>query len=183
MKNPPVIESLLDTDFYKYNMDQVMLHKHPDLWGTYLFKCRDENVKFTFEDLVEINEQIDHLCTLKFTNEELDYLRSIRFIKKDYVEFLRLWHPIRDYVHVWLEKNGKLNVSINGPMFSCMQFEIYILEIINETYFRNHYPYNKLVKSASDKLNEKIEKFNNGTYNFKFAEFGCRRRLSREWEN
>jgi nicotinate phosphoribosyltransferase len=64
-----------------------------------------------------------------------------------------------------------------------MQFEIYLLEIINEVYFRMKYDYEELVESAKAKLEEKIEKLNNGTYTFSFAEFGCRRRLSREWQD
>lgn len=94
MKLEPIIQSLLDTDLYKFNMDQVMFHTHTDLMGEYHFKCRNKGVVFTREMFDEINEQIDHLCTLTFKKEELDYLRSIRFIKPDYVEFLRLWHPI-----------------------------------------------------------------------------------------
>ncbi len=62
-----------------------------------------------------------------------------------------------------------------------MQFEIYLLEIVNEIYFRMQYNYEELVDSAKVLLKEKIDKLNNGTYSFKFAEFGCRRRLSREW--
>ena len=98
MKLEPIIVSLLDTDLYKFNMDQVIFHKHTDLNGEYYFKCRNEGVVFSQEVVDEINAQIDHLCTLRFTKEELDYLRSIRFIKNDYVEFLRLWHPIREYI-------------------------------------------------------------------------------------
>lgn len=64
-----------------------------------------------------------------------------------------------------------------------MQFEIYLLEIISEVYFRMSYNYSELKKSASIKLDEKIKAMNSGVYNFKFAEFGCRRRLSREWED
>ena len=181
MKLKPIIVSLLDTDLYKFNMDQVIFHKHTDLNGEYHFKCRNENVVFTKEMLEEIDAQIDHLCTLKFTKPELDYLRSIRFIKNDYVEFLRLWHPIRDYVKTSLDENGILSVIVKGPLFSAMQFEIYLLEIVNEVYFRFQYDYDKLVESAKRRLDEKLEKFKNGTYKFKFAEFGCRRRLSREW--
>ena len=95
MKLKPIIVSLLDTDLYKFNMNQVMFHKHTDLSGEYYFKCRNFGVQFTEAQFKEINEQIDHLCKLTFKKEELDYLRSIRFIKNDYVEFLRLWHPIR----------------------------------------------------------------------------------------
>ena len=182
MKLQPIVISLLDTDLYKFNMDQVIFHKHTDLSGEYYFRCRNQGVVFTPEMFEEINAQIDHLCSLRFTREELDYLRSIRFIKSDYVEFLRLWHPIRDYVETALSPEGELSVVVRGPLFSAMQFEIYLLEIINEVYFRMKYDYEVLVASARKKLEQKIKALNNGTYTFSFAEFGCRRRLSRKWE-
>jgi len=183
MKLEPIVISLLDTDLYKFNMDQVIFHKHTDLCGEYYFKCRSENIVFTEEMLKEINDQIDYLCKLRFTHEELDYLRSIRFIKNDYVEFLRLWHPIREYVTTSLNGKGELSIIVKGPLFSAMQFEIYLLEIVNEVYFKLKYDYEELRESAKAKLEKKIECLNNGTYTFKFAEFGCRRRLSREWED
>ncbi|MDD6302521.1 MAG: nicotinate phosphoribosyltransferase [Bacillales bacterium] len=183
MKLKPIINSLLDTDLYKFNMNQVIFHKHTDATGEYYFKCRTEGVIFTDEMVEEINEQIDHLCSLSFTNEELDYLRSIRFIKSDYVEFLRLYHPIRDYVECKKLDDGQLSCIVKGPCFSSMQFEIYLLEIINEVYFRMKYDYDELVKSARIKLKDKIEAFQDGKYTFKFAEFGCRRRLSFEWQD
>ena len=183
MKFAPIVESLLDTDLYKFNMDQVIFHKHTDLCGQYYFKCRNKGVVFTKEMAEEINAQIDHLCSLRFRKNELEYLRSIRFIKADYVEFLRLWHPIRDYVKVDLDSDGELSVVVDGPLFSAMQFEIYLLEIINEVYFRMAYDYDELRRSAEERLEAKIKAFNDGTYTFKFAEFGCRRRLSREWED
>ncbi len=183
MKLQPIIVSLLDTDLYKFNMDQVIFHKHTDLCGQYYFKCRNKDIVFTAEMEDEINAQIDHLCTLRFTKDELDYLRSIRFIKNDYVEFLRLWRPIRDYVTVGRTESGELSVVVDGPLFSAMQFEIFLLEIINEVYFRMKYDYETLRKSAEEKLDAKIKALNDGTYTFKFAEFGCRRRLSREWED
>lgn len=182
MKFKPIIESLLDTDLYKFNMNQVIFHKHTDLIGEYHFKCRNEGVVFTPEMLDEINEQIDHLCSLRFNKAELDYLRSIRFLKRDYVEFLRLWRPIREYVTTSLD-DGKLSIIVDGPLFSAMQFEIYLLEIVNEVYFRMNYDYDELVRSAKERLDAKIAAFQNKTYTFKFAEFGCRRRLSREWED
>ncbi len=183
MKLKPIVLSLLDTDLYKFNMNQVIFHKHTDLSGQYYFKCRNKDVVFTEEMTNEISEQVDHLCTLSFKKEELDYLRSIRFIKDDYVEFLRLWKPIRDYVSVSRSDSGELSVVVDGPLFSAMQFEIYLLEIINEVYFRMSFDYEALRKSAEDKLDAKIKALNDGTYTFKFAEFGCRRRLSREWED
>ncbi len=183
MKLAPIIISLLDTDLYKFNMNMVMFHKHTNLNGKYLFKCRNEDVFFTDEMVEEINAQIDHLCTLKFSEDELDYLNSISFIKSDYVEFLRLWHPIRKYVTCYSKPGGELFIEVSGPLFSVMQFEIYLLEIVNEVYFRMKYDYLELINSAKEKLSKKIQAINEGKYTFKFAEFGCRRRLSREWQD
>jgi nicotinate phosphoribosyltransferase len=184
MKLKPIIISLLDTDLYKFNMNMVMFHKHTNLNGTYIFKCRNEGIVFTPEMVDEINAQIDHLCTLNFTDEELDYLNSISFIKSDYVEFLRLWHHIRKYVTCRGNTNGTLDLRVEGPLFSVMQFEIYLLEIVNEVYFKMQYAedYNAIEVSAACKLVEKIRDLENNKYTFKFAEFGCRRRLSREWQ-
>lgn len=182
MKLSPCVVSLLDTDLYKFNMNQVQFHKHTNLNGKYIFKCRNRGVEFTKEMCEEINAQIDHLCTLTFTDEELDYLSTLRFIKKDYIEFLRLWRPLRRYVNCWLE-GTELHIEVDGPIFSAMQFEIYLLEIVNEVYFRMKYDYLQLVTSAREKLYHKILGFREELYDFKFAEFGCRRRLSREWQD
>lgn len=183
MKLSPVIVSLLDTDLYKFTMNQVMFHKHTNLNGTYIFKCRNEGVKFTPDMVKEINAQIDHLCTLTFTEDELEYLGRLRFIKSDYIEFLRLWRPLRRYVTCAYGPNDTLDLRVDGPIFSAMQFEIYLLEIVNEVYFRMSYDYLDLIDSAREKLLFKIRGFKDGIYDFKFAEFGCRRRLSREWQD
>ena len=183
MKLSPCVVSLLDTDLYKFNMNQVMFHKHTNLNGKYIFKCRNRGVEFTDEMIEEINAQIDHLCTLTFTDEELDYLGSLRFIKSDYVEFLRLWRPLRRYVKCWKDEELGMRIEVEGPIFSVMQFEIYLLEIVNEVYFRMKYDYHVLVETARQKLYRKIRGFQDDFYDFKFAEFGCRRRLSREWQD
>ena len=184
MKLNPIINSLLDSDLYKWNMLQVMFHKHTDLVGEYDFKCRNANVKFTEDQFKEINAQIDHLCKLSFKKSELDYLHTIRFLKPDFIEFLRIWHPIRDYVTTDLV-DSELKIKVAGPLFNVMMFEIYLLEIVNEVYFRMHpnFTYEELEAGARRQLEEKISLFNDHTYDFKFAEFGCRRRLSREWED
>lgn len=183
MKLEPIVKSLLDTDLYKFSMQQAIFHKHTDLTGEYHFKCRNEGVQFTPDMVWEIKDQINHLCMLTFTKDELDWLRSIRFIKPDYVEFLRFWRPLRDYVIVrQIPENPGIEVIVKGPIFAAMPFEIYLLEIINEVYFRMKYDYSSLLGQARALLDEKIAKFNAGEYNFKFAEFGARRRLSREWQ-
>ena len=202
MKLAPIIINLLDTDLYKFTMLQTMFHRHTNLNGTYLFKCRNKDVRFTAEMVSEINEQIDHLCSLTFTDDELDYLASLRFIKPDFIEFLRIWHPLRRYVEAWMSDydphdtnpEGTLNIKVEGPLFNVMMFEIYLLAIVNEVYFRMKYNYLDLIDSARENLYEKLNAPNyddehvgfegdKPTYTFNFAEFGTRRRLSREWQD
>lgn len=183
MKLEPIIESLLDTDFYKFNMNQLMLHKYQEPIGEYHFKCRNKDVTFSEEMLQEINEQIDHLCTLTFQKEELNYLSSISFIKDDYIKFLSTFKLNRSYVNCHLNDKKELICVVKGPCYLAMPFEIYLLEIINEVYFRFKYNYQELLKEAKEHLDVKINKMQNGTYTFKFAEFGCRRRLSREFQD
>jgi nicotinate phosphoribosyltransferase len=76
-----------------------------------------------------------------------------------------------------------MRIEVEGPIFSVMQFEIYLLEIVNEVYFRMKYDYLSLVSAAREKLCYKLRGFREELYDFKFAEFGCRRRLSREWQD
>lgn len=183
IKLNPIITHLTDCDLYKFSMLQVMFHKHTNLTGTYVFKCRNKDVKFTPEMVEEINEQIDHLCTLRFTDEELDYLASIPFLKPDFIEFLRIYTPLRRYVCCNGNPDGSLNLRIHGPLFNTTLFEIYLLEIVNEVYFKMKYDYIALLESGKEKLYWKVQMFRMDEIDINFAEFGCRRRLSREWED
>ncbi len=182
MKFEPIVTSLLDTDLYKLTMGQVFNLKHNGLVATYEFKCRNEGVKFTQEMLDEINLQIDHLCELTYTEEELLYLSKINFLYEPLISRLTNFRLQRKYINAILNEDGTLTITAKGPIFDSSPFEIYVLEIVNEVFFRMSYDYDMLQASAKEKLEKKIEDFRSGKYNFKFSEFGTRRRLSREWQ-
>ena len=88
-----IINSLLETDMYKFSMGQAIYHQFSDYKTTWTFKCRNKDVYFTPEMVQEIKEQIKAYCSLRFTEEELDYLNRITWIKGSYIDFLRLWQP------------------------------------------------------------------------------------------
>lgn len=67
MKLEPIIQRLLDTDLYKFTMDQAFFLRNTDLEGQYYFTCRNKDVVFTEEMYEEICEQVDYLCGLTFT--------------------------------------------------------------------------------------------------------------------
>src|SRR4051812_31342007 len=99
----PVITSLLDNDLYKFTMWQAMLHRHPETTAEYQFVCRNTPQYPLAELLGEVNEQLDHLCTLRFTEDELEWLCKLRFIKSDFVDFLRLFQFQRRFIRAWAE--------------------------------------------------------------------------------
>ena len=94
----PVIDSLLDTDLYKFTMWQTMLHRHPETQAEYSFVCRNEPAYPLADLLADVNRELDRLCALSFTADELAYLRGLRFIKSDFVDFLRIFRFQRDFI-------------------------------------------------------------------------------------
>ena len=136
-----IIDSLLDTDLYKFTMMQCVLHQFPDANVKYRFRCRTEGVDLSpYVD--EIREEIEHLCTLTMKEDELDYLGSLRFIKSDFVDFLSLFHLKSKYVTVTpsSEMPCGIDIVIEGPWLHTILFEIPILAIVNEVYFRHTVP-------------------------------------------
>ena len=78
----PIIQSLLDTDLYKFTMLQVMLHQFPQAHSVYEFRCRNETTVYPLADIREdFERELEALCMLRFQDDELDYLRRLRFIK------------------------------------------------------------------------------------------------------
>ena len=131
-----IITSLLDTDLYKFTMMQVVLHRFPGTQVEYRFKCRTPGVQLA-PCVAEINDEIDALCTLRFREQELAYLRGMRFIKSDFVDFLGLFQMNAKYVSVTAAGDGGVEVTVKGPWLHTILFEIPLLAIINQVYFRN----------------------------------------------
>lgn len=185
----PVIQSLLETDLYKFTMLQAMLHGHPANQAEYRFVCRNQPAYPLAQLKDELELQLDFLCTLRFKEEELAYLGEKRYFKSDFVDFLRIFQLQRMYLEVRVE-GETLVVIAKGPQIHVMLFEIYVLAIINELYFRGFDSESALVTARSH-LAAKIDllrQFEKATSPakrnpFEFFDFGVRRRFSGAWQD
>lgn len=186
----PIIHSLLDTDLYKFTMLQVVLHKFPQTHSVYHFRCR--NLEDTVYPLVNIlddlNEQLDHLCNLKYKEDELQYLRKLRFIKSDFVDYLELFQLKRRFIHASIDEEGRLDIRIEGPMVQAMMFEIFVLAIVNELYF-SRIKTDEVWAEGERRLQAKLELIQQyekaqqpNDPPFLVSDFGTRRRYSFEWQ-
>ena len=179
-----IIDSLLDTDLYKFTMMQVVLHHFPGAQVEYVFKCRTEGV-----DLAphgdEIRAGIAELCKLQFREDELAYLRGLRFMKSDFVDFLGLFHFNEKYIQVRrVADQPGIEISIHGPWLHTILYEIPVLAIVSEVYFRRTRPQPDLAEGRR-RLKEKIDQLRalEPGFTFRISDYGTRRRFSRAWHD
>ena len=176
----PIIESLLDQDLYKLTMCQAYFHKFPNVTATFEFKCRNKGINLSnFADTIE--DELMALEHLRFEKDELEFLAKLRFIKPDYIEFLREFRlDPKQYLTI---TKKPFAISVKGPVARVSMFEIFVLSIVNEVYFRKmelNPDYNGALRLLEKKIS--IIKRSNQSNPIVFSEFGTRRRRSKAWQ-
>jgi nicotinate phosphoribosyltransferase len=177
-----IIRSLLDTDLYKFTMMQVVLHHFPAAQVEYRFKCRTEGVDLA-SHIDAIRAEVASLTQLRFRESELLYLRGLRFMKSDFVDFLALFQFNEKYIQVTSgDAAGEIDITIRGPWLHTILYEIPVLAIVSEVYFRGTQPRASLA-DARRRLQEKIGMVRKvePALDFKISDFGTRRRFSVDW--
>lgn len=180
----PAITSLLGTDLYKFTMLQPMLHSMPANQAEYRFVCRNQPGYPLAELREDIERQMAHLCTLRFTEDELQYLGGLRYMKSDFIDFLRIFQLQHRYLTVATEGEDLVIVA-RGPQIHVMFFEIFVLAIVNEIYFRR-FATPEVMNEGRRRLQQKIALLRGvgarRRHPFEFFDFGVRRRFSAAWQ-
>lgn len=179
----PIVTSLLEDDLYKITMQQALLHHCPSTDAEYRFVCRTQGVDLR-PLIPDIELELEHLCRLRYTEDELAYLGTLRFLKPDFIHFLRLFQLYRLFVDI-RACDEQLEIVIRGPQVHVMRFEIFLMSIINELYFRK-FDTPETRAEGLRRLNEKIELVQSeigDQKGFYVSDFGTRRRFSREWQH
>lgn len=190
MKLKPIINSLLETDLYKFSMGQTIYHQFNKDMTTWAFKCRNKGVIFTPEMVQEIREQVKHFCTLRFTEEELAWLKNnIPWLSGDYISHLRRWYPRQEQIQIYEYPDPPIDhcgmvITASGEWLDTSMYEIPILAIVNEVYFAFRYGIGALNEEFKKRALEKKDELNCGKYRLGFfSEFGMRRRYSAEMQD
>src|SRR5690606_4236651 len=111
------------------------------------------------------------------------YLRSLRFIKSDFVDFLGLFHLPEKCIQLSLgEHAGEIDITVKGPWLHTILFEIPVLAIVNEVYFRNECK-DPGWEEGRQRLQSKMQLVTDDPElaDFRVAEYGTRRRFSKAW--
>jgi nicotinate phosphoribosyltransferase len=180
-----LIKSMLDNDLYKFTMQQAVFHRFYNDEVKYKFVCRNKNI--SFEKVFEkIKTEITALRELTLSASEEEYLRSIRFVRKDYVNFLKLFRfDPASHVNLMLDDAGGLEIEISGSWLYTILYEVPVLAIVNEVYFSNlsaNENRDELYKRGEEKLYDKAAMVKD-VKEMKIIDFGTRRRFSFEWHD
>ena len=190
-KLDPIVRSLLDTDFYKLLMLQMIRGLYPDVHATFTLINRSRQVHIGDEiDEAELRAQLDHARTLRFTKKELIWLGGNTFYGRQQIfapEFLSWLAAFRLPEYELRHDGHELVINFAGPWSDSMMWEIPALAIVNELRSRaamkglGRFNLDVVYARAKAKLWEKVERLAR-LPELRISDFGTRRRHSFLWQ-
>ncbi|HEX2146029.1 MAG TPA: nicotinate phosphoribosyltransferase [Pseudorhizobium sp.] len=190
-KLDPIIRSLIDTDFYKLLMLQMIWKLYPDVDATFSLINRTKTVRLADEiDEHELREQLDHARTLHLTKKEMIWLAGNTFYGRKQIfepEFLNWLATYQLPEYELAKRDGQYELHFHGRWMETTMWEIPALAIINEMRSRRamrhmgQFTLDVLYARAKAKMWEKVERLR-ALPGLRISDFGTRRRHSFLWQ-
>ncbi|KAI8297520.1 Nicotinate phosphoribosyltransferase [Colletotrichum sp. SAR11_240] len=182
---PEGVISFLDTDLYKLTMQCAVFKYFRDVPVTYAFTNRTPEKKLSRAAFNWLQEQIRKLGNISLSDEEYRFLKThCTYLTDEYVNFLKEFrlHPSKQAIATFHPVGedtgadtdiGDLHVEIKGAWLETILYEIPLLALTSEAYFRfmdTDWSYEGQEEQAFDKGMRLLEA------GCTFSEFGTRRR-------
>jgi len=190
-KLDPIVRSLLDTDFYKLLMLQMIWGLYPDVKTTFSLVNRTKSVRIADEiDEGELRAQLDYARSVRLTKKEMIWLAGNSFAGRKHIfepEFLNWLNNFQLPEYELSKKDGQFQLNFHGTWAETSMWEIPALAIIAELRSRaalkGHGPFalDVIYARAKAKLWEKVERLQK-LPDLKISDFGTRRRHSYMWQ-
>lgn len=190
-KLDPIIRSLLDTDFYKLLMLQMIWGLYSDINVSFSLINRTKSVRLADEiDKDELRAQLDHARSLRFTKKEMIWLAGNTFYGRKHIfrpGFLNWLQDFQLPEYELTRNKGQYELHFHGPWTHTTMWEIPALAIINElrsrTAMKNlgRFALDVLYARAKAKMWSKVERLQK-LPDLKICDFGTRRRHSFLWQ-
>jgi nicotinate phosphoribosyltransferase len=187
----PIVRSLLDTDFYKLLMVQMIRHLHPDVSATFSLINRTKSVRLAeIIDEGELRAQLDHARTVRFSKKELIWLAGNSFYGRGQMfapDFTAWLADFRLPDYDLRKVDGQYELHFDGPWTHTTMWEIPALAIINDLKSRaalrdrGRFALDVIYARAKAKLWEKVERLR-ALPDLVLSDFGTRRRHSFLWQ-
>src|ERR1700761_1323450 len=187
----PIVRSLLDTDFYKLLMVQMIRHLHPDGSATFSLINRTKSVRLAeIIDEGELRTQLDHARAVRFSKKELIWLAGNTFYGKTHMfspDFIDWLAPFRLPEYELHKVDGQYELHFHGPWTHTTMWEIPALAILNELRSRaamkgqGRFALDVIYARAKAKLWSKVERLRK-LDGLRLSDFGTRRRHGFLWQ-
>ena len=170
-----IIQSILDTDLYKFTTSYAYMKLYPDAEGTFTFTDRD-NTEYTEEFISELRLALCNMSGLYLSDKEKEWcIANIRFIPQFYWEWLSYFYYDYTKINVELDENKHLHIEVTDKLYKVTLYEVPILALVSQ--LRNKMLGNHV--NMEEVINRLIPKINLSNINgLNFSEFGTRRRFS-----
>lgn len=190
-KLDPIVRSLLDTDFYKLLMLQMIWGLYGDVDTNFALINRTKSVRLTDEiDEDELRAQLDHARTIRLSKKEMIWLAGNSFAGRKQIfepEFLAWLSGFQLPEYELSKKDGQYELNFYGKWVETSMWEIPALAIISELRSRaalkdmGPFTLDVTYARAKAKLWEKVERLQH-LPGLKISDFGTRRRHSFLWQ-
>src|SRR5262245_49625536 len=191
-KLDPIIRSLLDTDFYKLLMLQMIWGLYPDVQANFSLTNRIKSVRLA-DDIDEgaLREQLDHARTLRFSKKEMIWLAGNSFYGRAQIfspEFLTWLREFQLPPYELRKEDGQFVLEFPGLWTHTSMWEIPALAILSELRSRaalkkdmGRFTLDVIYARAKAKLWSKVERLAQ-LPGLRISDFGTRRRHSFLWQ-
>ena len=190
----PAVRTLLDTDFYKLLMLQMIWKMHPKRRVAFQLINRTTSVRLAdIVDERELIDQLDHARTLRFAKNELIWLAGNTFYGTRHIfepEFMEWLATFRLPDYELTKRDGQYELRFDGLWTGTTMWEIPALAIISELRARaamrgmSRFDLDVLYARAKAKLWSKVERLRILQHEqgpVRVTDFGTRRRHSFLW--
>ena len=170
-----IIQSVLDTDLYKFTTSYAYSKLYPRAYGQ--FRVIDRG-KTTYPQgfAEELKKEIQEMSKLALTKDEASFLyRELPYLPPTYIDFVRGFRFDPEEVKVEQDAEGHLSIIAEGLLYRVTLWETPILALVSELYYKMlgaqpdmEYPERTIISKAR-KLAE---------HGITFSMFGMRRRFS-----
>ncbi|MBF1302784.1 MAG: nicotinate phosphoribosyltransferase [Porphyromonadaceae bacterium] len=170
-----IIQSVLDTDLYKFTTSYAYSKLYPRAYGQFRFIDRG---KTTYPQgfAEELKKEIQEMSKLALTKDEASFLyRELPYLPPTYIDFVRGFRFDPEEVKVEQDAEGNLSIIAEGLLYRVTLWETPILALVSELYYKMlgaqpdmQYTERTIISKAR-KLAE---------HGITFSMFGMRRRFS-----
>ncbi|MCD7936158.1 MAG: nicotinate phosphoribosyltransferase [Tannerellaceae bacterium] len=169
-----IIQHFTDNDLYKFSVMLAIQRLYPRAIVRYEFMNRGET-DFPEGFAEKLREEVNHMASLKLTQEEKAFItKRCYFFDPVFIDFLEGYQYNPSEVTI-TQRGGELKIKIEGYWYRTVLWEVPLMALISELYFRERgiSPYH-VVENAIEKA-EALWRMKAD-----HSDFGTRRRFSFE---